>query len=592
MHKCYGSYGAFRLLLSGAFFVTALLSVVPIFAQDPTSTVEFTDASTIDIRANDTRLVDILQQLADITGRNFVIGDGVDSRRVTLSIRGMTLTEVLDAILPGAGCSYRERGKYIMVDTSESLALQEVVTEPLAVRVIRLKYTRAKDMADMITPFLGPTGKLKASPEAAEGIASGSDSTGGDSLAGHDVLIVEDTPTRLQKIEEVIRSIDVEPMQVVVEATILRAALNDANQLGVDISFLSGVDFERVGATSTGGLNLTTGPVPAGEFDDGVAAVNTSFGGPLNGDGFTFGLIKNNLAVFIRALEQLTDTVVLANPKILALNKQRGQVIVGRRDGYITTTVTETAAVQSVEFLETGTQLTFRPYILDDKRVRMEVHVGDSAGGLTPSDLPFESTTESTSNIIVEDGHTILVGGLFRNSDDVSRSQIPGLGEVPGLGAMFRRSNDQSQREEVMVLLTVHIIKHDPTYQALGERMLEEAETIRLGLRERMQWFGRQKLAEAHARSAIEKMHAGRPEQAWFHARLSLAANPLSSTARRMRDRMERDLDGISPDDSIRQWVARRLNERPVVDRATDWPIEPSDSTSETLPADPGEDRR
>jgi len=535
--------------------------------QPPDST------DTIDIRADDTRLTDVLQQLADQTDRNIVVGAGVDGTRITVSIKGMTLTEVLDAILPGAGCGYRDRGNHILIDTLDTLHARETLPEKRAVRVVHLKYTNAKTVIDMIQPFLGPGGKVVASPETESGIETGGD-TGGDSLAAQDVLIIEDTPDRLDELVRVIESIDVQPAQVLIEATILRSQLSDDNQLGVDLNFLGGVDFANVTATSTGGLNLEAGSVPTGQFDNGVAAVSTSFGPINNAAGVTVGLIKNNVAVFVHALEQLTDTVILANPKILALNKQKGQVIVGRRDGFLTTTVTQTTAVQSVEFLETGTQLTFRPFILDDSRVRMEIHVEDSSGGLTPSDLPFENTTESTSNILVDDGHTILIGGLFRNADDISRSQVPGVGEVPGLGALFRKTKDQTRREEVMVLLTVHIIKNDPHYNELGEQMLAESERIRIGFRERLQWFGRQKIAEAHLNAALKNLDAGRNEQALYHTRLALAADPLISVGRRLRQQLITGATTIQPDNDLRQWVARRITHQPTMDATTGQPIQ------------------
>src|SRR5207248_5832281 len=140
--------------------------------------------------------------------------------------------------------------------------------------------------------------------------------------------------------------------------------------------------------------------------------------------------LTNNVSVFVQALESVTNTTVLANPKVLALDKQKGEVIVGRKDGYLTSTVTETAKVETIEFLDTGTRLIFRPYIGDDGYVRMEIHPEDSSGGLTGANLPFKITTEMTSNIMVKDGHTIVIGGLFREASDSAKSQTPFLGNL------------------------------------------------------------------------------------------------------------------------------------------------------------------
>ena len=132
--------------------------------------------------------------------------------------------------------------------------------------------------------------------------------------------------------------------------------------------------------------------------------------------GLKVGFVSDNVSVFLSALEQTTDTTIMANPKVLALNRQQGEVFVGNEDGYITTVTTETTTSQSVESLKTGTRLIFRPYIAEDGYVRMEIHPEDSTGGLTSSNLPFKITTEVTSNVMVRDGHTIVIGGLFRES--------------------------------------------------------------------------------------------------------------------------------------------------------------------------------
>ena len=136
------------------------------------------------------------------------------------------------------------------------------------------------------------------------------------------------------------------------------------------------MDLELLGSTSTAVQNVTVGDLPTARLEKFNSNVTTDLTSNVPQGGLHIGILKDQIAVFVRALEQVTDTVVLANPKVLALNKQKGQVIVGRRDGYITTTVTETQAIQTVEFLETGTQMIFRPFIGEDGYVRMELPPG------------------------------------------------------------------------------------------------------------------------------------------------------------------------------------------------------------------------
>src|SRR4029434_5761145 len=130
----------------------------------------------------------------------------------------------------------------------------------------------------------------------------------------------------------------------------------------------------------------------------------TSFTDPIKG-GLKVGYLTNSVSIFVAALEQVTDTTILANPKVLALNKQQGEVFVGNEDGYYTTLTTETTTSQSVESLKTGTRLIFRPFIGSDGFIRMEVHPEDSDGSVKANGLPSKSTTEVTSNVLGKDGH-------------------------------------------------------------------------------------------------------------------------------------------------------------------------------------------
>ena len=261
-----------------------------------------------------------------------------------------------------------------------------------------------------------------------------------------------------------------------------------------------------------------------------VSSIGTgnSFSSQVNG-GLKLGVVSNNLAVFLSALESVTDTTVLANPKVLALNKQKGEVIVGRQDGYLTTTVTENAQTQTVQFLETGTRLIFRPFIGDDGYIRMEIHPEDSSGGLQGSaNLPFKSTTEVTSNVLVKDNHTIVIGGLFRESSTSARGQIPILGNLPLAGPLFRQQRDQTVRQEIIILITPHIIKDDDAYSRTSEGERTEMEKLRVGVRKGMQPWGRERMAEVSYEWARDEMDKPNPDRckALWHLDCALNLNP------------------------------------------------------------------
>ncbi|UCD27949.1 MAG: hypothetical protein JSV03_12720 [Planctomycetota bacterium] len=516
-------------------------------AETETGGVSVSPQGRVEIHVRDLDLSAVLQMLSIQSQRNIVASKNV-SGTVTANLYGVTFEEALTAILDSNGCGWTERGNFIYVYTLEELREITADQDEVIARLFRLHYTKASDVKAMIEPMLSTEGKISLTPASEVGIATNAEQAGGDTLAGKDCLLVVDFPERIAQIEKVIAEIDIRPKQVVIEATILRAQLNEDNALGIDFNLVGGVDFQALSAVSPGITDINTGNLPQAELQGTTFTTRTDFAEAVPDGGFTFGIIKNSVAVFIRALESVTDVSVLANPKIPALNKQRGEVIVGRRDGYLTTTVTETAAVQTVEFLETGTQLVFRPFIGNDGYIRMEVHPEDSTGGVTAANLPFEQTTEVTTNIIVRDGHTILIGGLFREVTSATRNQLPVLGNIPVAGALFRSTHDSTQREEIIILLTVHIIKDDDSMRLASEEVLEDVERFRAGMRQGLQWHGRERMAQAHYHWALDYLAKGNFSRAMWDLDLAINNNPKFLAAIKLKekllDRREWDDDG------------------------------------------------
>lgn len=526
----------------------------------------------VEMHVRDLGLASVLQMLSMQSQRNIVASKEV-SGKVTANLYNVTFDEALTAILDANGAGWREHGNFIYVYTTEEIKQMEAAARQKSMRLFRLRYTTAAEAKELITPLLSPDGKITTTPPAEKGIAGNTDAAGGDNTANEDVLVVIDFPDRIEAIGKMLADIDVRPKQVLIEATILRAQLNEDNALGIDFNLIGGVDFQNVSSVSNpADQNLTIGALPPKDFQKGTAALNTDFAGQVPKGGMTFGIIHNNVAAFVRALEQVTDTNVLANPKVLTLNKQRGEVVVGRRDGYLTTTVTETSAVQNVEFLETGTQLRFRPFIGNDGYVRMEVHPEDSTGGLTAANLPFEQTTEVTTNIIVRDGHTILIGGLFREVTSASRDQVPIAGNIPVAGALFRNTKDNTQREEVIILLTVKIIKDPDCSPADGDGLAQDVERYRVGMRRGLQWWGRERLSQAHYHWAIQHLEHGHMGMAMWDLDLAINNNPKFLAAIKLKeellDKREWDDEGSAIRDFIAKEISREsMNPTPMYGR-------------------------
>jgi len=260
------------------------------------------------------------------------------------------------------------------------------------------------------------------------------------------------------------------------------------------------------------------------------------------GSGLRVGISSGNLQGFLSALESVTDVTVLANPKILALNKQEGSVLIGRNLGYRQTSSISAAGTEvqgEVKFLPTGTQLVFRPYIANDGYIRMDIYPKDSTAEIDSDGVPQETTTELQTNILVKDGETIVIGGLFRDVVTTVRSQVPLLGDIPVIGALFRSKSDAVQRQEVIILLTTHII--DEPSETEGEARGNDVRRKREGALDGLQSIGRGKIAEEHYVDAVRCYIQKDATAAMENLRLALRLRPSYLEAIRLKERILRE---------------------------------------------------
>jgi type II secretory pathway component GspD/PulD (secretin) len=258
------------------------------------------------------------------------------------------------------------------------------------------------------------------------------------------------------------------------------------------------------------------------------------------GPGLKLGITTGDVRVFVTALESITDTTVLATPKIMTVNKQEGSVLIGTNLGYRSSTTISTGGVATegeVKFLQHGTQLVFRPYIGNDGYIRMEIFPKDSTAELNADNVPTEQTVEMKTNIIVKDGETIVIGGLFRNVVTTTRNQVPLLGDLPWIGAAFRSTSDSNQREEVIVLLTTHII--DPPSGAEGDESAEDARRKIEGAKDELRSIGRTRMAEQAYEKAAKCYVEGDIEGARKQLKISLKLRPAYLEALRLKDKID-----------------------------------------------------
>jgi len=519
--------------------------------------VNVTEEGTVEIHVNDANLNEVLRMLSLQLEKNILPSKEVRGT-VTANLYDVTVREALDAILKANGFDYREKGNVIYVYTQREIQEMEKAARVTKTEVFRLYYTPAANAAIMIKPVLSPEAQVSLTTPALAGITGEATDTGGNSHATEDILVVTDYPERLDQVRRVLKEIDRKPQQILIEATILRATLQDDNALGVDFNVLGGIDFTTIGTQAGQFMNATIKDDTPYQTPAPSVGTGTNFSGPIQG-GLKVGVVSQNVSVFVAALEGITDTSVVANPKVLVLNKQRGSVHVGSEQGYRTAITTETATADNVKFLETGTKLNFRPFIGENGNIRLEIQPEDSAGSVNSQGLPNKTVTTVTSNVMVKDGHTIVIGGLFREQTTRTRSQIPGLGSLPLIGGLFGRQSDNTIREEVIILLTPHLIQDDDAYSELSKEEGRAVERIRVGMRKGMMWFGRERLAEGHYKAAVKDYEHGKNSSALWHLNAALGLNPKLSEALELKSRIQgRDMTDVDGS-SIHEFVSRAI---------------------------------
>jgi len=514
--------------------------------------VSVSEHLTVDLHVQDEELANVLQILSLQSHKNILVSGDV-SATVNANLYNVTFYEALDAILNVNGYGYLERGNFIYVYTLEEIAELEQAERQAVTRVVQLNYLNANDAAEFVSPLLSEIGQIQASGDVDAWTLPDGSPAGDETFALSATLVVRDYPEHVEEIVELLADLDERPAQVLVESTILETSLRELNGFGVDFSFISDLDFSDF-VDIGGPLGTTQGIINGGDGTadglspaDNQAVSGTSSPGNVAGGNATFklGIIDDNISFFLRALDDITDVTVLSRPKVLALNRQPARVLVGRRIGYLSTTSTETSTTQTVEFLDTGTQLKFRAFVGNDGFIRMELHPSTSTGetreassaGGAAVTIPEEVTQEITTNVLVRDGSTVVLGGLFRESTTLSRRQVPVLGDIPILGTAFRGHDDDTRRSEIIFMITPTIV-NDQVLTEAGDTAADYVENVRVGSRAGLLPWSRDRQSAELNMKAERAALDGDPAKALHLLRRSLELNPNQPDAIRLREQI------------------------------------------------------
>ncbi len=251
--------------------------------QDPppagTDVVRITPEGVFDLHLQGADLRMVLRQLSLQAKKNIIASKEV-SGEITADLHGVTFTQALEAVLYSSGLVSQKKDDFIYVFTPKEFAAVEKAKQKVDVRVFRLGYLTAKDAESLIKNVLSPDGIIALTPPPKSGIEADTDTTGGKDHAADEIIVVRDYEENLEKVAQILAEIDIRPQQVLVEATILSAELDDNSALGIDLQVLTGVDFQTFGVTSDL-ANMVVPPPPVGgvkDFNNTQTRINTTCG--------------------------------------------------------------------------------------------------------------------------------------------------------------------------------------------------------------------------------------------------------------------------------------------------------------------------
>ena len=376
-----------------------------------------------------------IEEVFDMLSRtekvNIILTKGVTGN-VTLTLYNATLKEAIYGVAQAAGFLVEMRnGDYVVMGKEAATEYPGANTQ---IKTIKVQYSDTKQIADIATKYASRYGKITP-------------------LLGRRLIVVEDLPTYIDRIEKLVEQLDVQPKQVLIEAKILEVTLDESEQYGIDWRKLFGANV----ATGTAGFSSA----PA-----------------LPNQGFFFALLNSNIQVFLNALASKGRVRTLATPKLLALENQEAKAVIGDSTGYKVTTTINLVTTESIQFLESGVILKVIPSVDQQGRVMLKVHPEVSSATLNLG-IPSKKSTEVTTELIANDGQSIFIGGLIKSGSNQQRNAVPVLGTVPGLGYLFGSTTQSVNASETIVIITPHVINDPRDAERFTAQPVQNIETAK-----------------------------------------------------------------------------------------------------------------
>jgi len=412
------------------------------------------EAQRITISFTNTPIQDVLFTFSEFSGRSIVPGAQV-AGTVTADIRDQPWDVALQAVLDAQGLMARETPEGILrVDNLQNLQARDSVV-PLVTRPFRINYATATELQQSIEPLLSERGRISVG-------------------AGTNTVVVTDRPSVIDEIDRLIGQLDVRTPQVQIPAL---------NEFGVSYE-LKDSEGNQLNVLSPGGRDLDGDgqiEIPDEEVEQGedvislggssIAALgnaNQTLTNPSLLAVTSLVIGRHSLVSFIQALESLNLSDIQASPSLTVMDNQLARIQVGERTPVRVVEAGGQATDQlipqaTVNFQETGVILEVTPHVTANETILLELHAERSAVELAEAEAGFIfRTQEADSRVLVEDGETVVIGGLTITEENEFQSGIPLLMSLPLLGRLFRVTRNQVIQQDLMILVTPHIVR-EPT---------------------------------------------------------------------------------------------------------------------------------
>lgn len=389
--------------LRGCLLLALLFAVPPAFAGKITLSIQ-----ELDIR-------EVMQMLSREQRINIFVADGI-SGDVSVNLYDMETSQAVDMIAQSAGFVVEQRnGSYFVIERDDAGKFHQ--SPMLDVRSFKMQYASAADALSVLEEYLSEFGNAKA-------------------IEDTDILIVEDMPPFLDKMEVILEAIDRQPKQIMIEAKILEISLSDNQSYGLDWSKL----FDSSDGSGAIGVQGLANAASAGLFAQ---------------------YTNSNVTLVLNALKERGRLRTISTPKLLAMEGLEAETVVGTEIGYRVTTTINQVTTESIEFLESGVILKVNPSVDRNGRIMLDIFPEVSTGAVSDDGIPNKSTTKVSTRMLVPDGRTVFLGGLIKHQVNNTREGVPGLGDIPIVGGLFSNRAQSITSTEIVVLITPTIVNYD-----------------------------------------------------------------------------------------------------------------------------------